>query len=133
MIKLLSIHYSNKRICCVSNTPKAVNPYLTIQSFFLKSKQKTKTITNQWKHWAALQIKVFHEVKVYDVLQWRMTLHWKHIVRLLRVYDLNSFDWDSILFISKWHLLSTDNKLSGYTKRRCTKYKLLLTSRDIPA
>ena len=36
--------------------------------------------------------------------------------------------------VSTWHLLSTNNKyLSGYTKRRRTKYKLLLKSSDISA
>ena len=29
---ILSVKYSNKRICCVSNNPKAVNPFLTIQT-----------------------------------------------------------------------------------------------------
>ena len=39
-----------------------------------------------------------------------------------------------ILAVSKWHPLSTNNKyLNGYTKRWCTKYKLLLTSSDISA
>ena len=34
--------------------------------------------------------------------------------------------------IFKWHLVSTSNKyLNSYTKRWCTKYKLLLTSSDI--
>ena len=34
--------------------------------------------------------------------------------------------------ISKWHILSTNSKhLNGYTKRWCTKYKILLTSCDI--
>ena len=32
MAKLLSVKCSNKRICCVSNNPKAVNPFLTIQT-----------------------------------------------------------------------------------------------------
>ena len=32
MVKLFSIKCSNKRICCVSNNPKAVNPFLTIQT-----------------------------------------------------------------------------------------------------
>ena len=36
--------------------------------------------------------------------------------------------------ISKGHLLSMNKKyLNGYTKRRYTKYKLLLTSSDISA
>ena len=31
--------------------------------------------------------------------------------------------------VSKWHLLSTKNKyLNGYTKRRCTKYKLFVNN-----
>ena len=30
--KLFSIHCSNKRICCVSNTLKPVNPFLTTQT-----------------------------------------------------------------------------------------------------
>ena len=32
MVKLFSIKCSNKRICCVSNNPKAVSPFLTIQT-----------------------------------------------------------------------------------------------------
>ena len=31
MVKLFSVKSSNKRICCVSNNPSAVNPFLTIQ------------------------------------------------------------------------------------------------------
>ena len=32
MVKLFSVKCSNKRICCVSNNPTAVNPFLTIQT-----------------------------------------------------------------------------------------------------
>ena len=31
-MKLFLVKYSNKRICCVSNNPEAVNPFLTIQT-----------------------------------------------------------------------------------------------------
>ena len=32
MVKLFLVKCSNKRICCVNNNPKAVNPFLTIQT-----------------------------------------------------------------------------------------------------
>ena len=47
-------------------------------------------------------------------------------------YWLNLLAGGSCNRISKLHLLSTKSKyLNGYTKRRCTKYKRLLTSKYI--
>ena len=138
MTKLFLIQCSNKSVCCVSDTPKAVNPFLTTQTktwiyqcFFKKdSKQQINhnelvkiliCTANKSVPWRKCTWRISVKDGIALQLSWYFEIRKQHSndVRLLRVYAPNPLDWHS----NVWNLIDLLERHADSCKRIETTWR----------
>ena len=105
MVKLFSVKCSNKRICCVSNNPTAVNPFLTIQ---------TKTYVSVF---CRLSQNTILECAVFKLLPFIQNIHkLHHIISKCRSVKMINIPW---FWVPHFYLLS----VQSYKRLRLRAFK----------